>query len=363
MERRTQDIRSRIIVLFCCVAIGGICESVVAWGQTNENNSISIGTGTEDSLVIVSTTDTVEVKDLLADWNRLHPNIRVEYIHRTSLDVFDSVIECGPSSVCPDIAWSSAMDLQIKLVNDGYGQPYLSPELTAIPSWAVWRNQAFGITAEPIALVYNKTLVPPEDVPRTRADLIKLVTAKRDTYRGKIASYDPERSGSGFLFLTNDLLITADTWRLIRAFGQVGIKLYTYGHTVLDRIASGEHLIAYNMIASYALARAKDDPAIGVVMLRDYTMLMTRIAVIPKTAKHPAAAKLFLDYLLSADGQRQMARRSFGTVRLDLADEARNAAGDVTLRPIHVGPELLTYLDQAKRKTFFREWRRALDER
>jgi iron(III) transport system substrate-binding protein len=348
-----------VYFLFMAIAVLGV--STQAWTQTDGNNRLPIKA--DDSLFILSTSDASEVRDLLADWGRLHPDIRVTYVQRTSLDVYDGVVGCGADSICPDIAWSSAMDLQLKLVNDGYVQSYLTSELKDIPSWAVWRNQAFGTTAEPITLVYNKTLVPPEDVPNTRAALIKLLTDKRETYRGKIATYDPERSGAGFLFLTNDLLITTDTWRLARAFGQVGIKLYTYGHTILDRIASGEHLIGYNMIASYALARAKDDPAIGVVMLKDYTMLMTRIAVIPKTAKHPAEAKMFLDYLLSADGQSRLARRSFGTVRSDVADETRNAAGDVIFRPIRVGPELLTYLDQAKRKTFFKEWRRALDQK
>jgi iron(III) transport system substrate-binding protein len=32
-------------------------------------------------------------------------------------------------------------------------------------------------------------------------------------------------------------------------------------------------------------------------------------------------------------------------------------------RPIRVGPELLTYLDQAKRNRFLKEWRRALQTR
>jgi iron(III) transport system substrate-binding protein len=33
------------------------------------------------------------------------------------------------------------------------------------------------------------------------------------------------------------------------------------------------------------------------------------------------------------------------------------------VRPIRVGPELLTYLDQAKRNRFLKEWRRALQTR
>ena len=57
------------------------------------------------------------------------------------------------------------MDLQVKLVNDGYAQPYVSKEITHIPDWAVWKNEAYAITAEPIVIVYNKNLVAESDIP------------------------------------------------------------------------------------------------------------------------------------------------------------------------------------------------------
>ena len=48
-----------------------------------------------------------------------------------------------------------------------------------------------------------------------------------------------------------------------------------------NRISSGEHLIAYNMIGSYAIERAKEDKSIGIVFPADYITLMSRIAFIP----------------------------------------------------------------------------------
>ena len=328
-----------------------------------DRDRLSVGSGTEGAVRILSTSDTVEVKGLLGEWHRLHPDIRTDYIHQSSLEVYEDVVKCRDQGQCADVAWSSAMDLQVKLVNDGYAQAFSPSDPDRIPGWAIWRKQAFGITAEPIALVYNKQLVPPEDVPRTRADLLKLLTTKRSTYHGKVASYDAELSGTGFLFFSNDVQITPNTWNLIRGLGQAGVRLYTFSHTILDRVASGEHLLAYNMIASYALERAKDDPSIGVTLFTDYTALITRIAIIPKSALHPAEAALFMDFLLSRNGQEQLAARSFGTVRSDLPTGIRATVGEDTLRPIRVGPDLLAYLDQSKRKTFFREWRRALDGR
>jgi iron(III) transport system substrate-binding protein len=318
-----------------------------------------------EQLNIVSTTDVSEVADLLADFRARHPNIETVYSKANSNDIYNQIVDPSSSSAPPsDVIWSSAMDLQVKLVNDGYAQPYVSKEIAHIPDWAIWKDEAYAITAEPIVIVYNKNLVPESDIPRTRAELTDLLRKKPDIYRGKVASYDPEQSGSGFLFLTRDARVTKTTWDMVRAFGNAGIKLYSTTGTVLDRITSGEHLIAYNMIGSYAIERAKEDPSIGVVFPADYIILMSRIAFIPVAAQHPETAKLFLDYLLSERGQKFLLTRSVGPVRVGLGADGVIPADRIdAVTPIHIGPELLTYLDQSKRASFLKEWRRALQDR
>jgi iron(III) transport system substrate-binding protein len=318
-----------------------------------------------DQLNILSTTDVSEVSDLLADFRALHPELETVYSKVNSNDLYNRIVEPAASSeTSGDVIWSSAMDLQIKLVNDGYAQPYVSKEIAHIPAWAVWKDEAYAITAEPIVIVYNRRLVALSDMPRTRSELTDLLNQRPDTYRGKIASYDPEQSGTGFLFITRDVRITKTTWDLVRAFGGAGIKLYSTTGTVLDRIASGEHLIAYNMIGSYAIERAKEDASIGVIFPADYITLMSRIAFIPVAARHPDAAKLFLDYLLSERGQTFLLARSIGPVRLGLGEKGVIPADRTdAVKPIHIGPELLTYLDQSKRAAFLKEWRRALQDR
>jgi iron(III) transport system substrate-binding protein len=319
----------------------------------------------KEQLNIVSTTEDSEVAELLADFRARYPDIDTVYSKINSNDIYNQIVDPPASGAASgDIVWSSAMDLQIKLVNDGYAQPYVSKEIAHIPDWAIWKNEAYAITAEPIVIVYNKNIVAESDVPRTRTDLKNLLTRKPDAFRGKIASYDPEQSGTGFLFITRDARITRTTWDLVRAFGGAGIKLYSTTGTVLDRISSGEHLIAYNMIGSYAIERAKEDTSIGIVFPADYITLMSRIAFIPVTARHPEPAKLFLDYLLSERGQKFLLARSVGPVRLGLdADGVIPADRADAVKPIHIGPELLTYLDQSKRASFLKDWRRALQDR
>src|SRR5258708_11183826 len=113
-----------------------------------------------EQLNIVSTTDASEVADLLADFRANYPNIETVYSKMNSNDIYNHIADPPSSGTASgDLIWSSAMDLQIKLVNDGYAQPFVSGEIAHIPDWAIWKDEAYAITAEPIVIVYNKNLV------------------------------------------------------------------------------------------------------------------------------------------------------------------------------------------------------------
>ena len=245
---------------------------------------------------------------------------------------------------------------------------YLTAQASKLPAWANWKNEAFGTTFEPIVFVYNKRLLKADEVPQTHADLVKMLKANPTRYMGKLTSYDPERSGVGFNYITEDAVNNPGLWEMAKAFGSVKIKLYTSTGAMMERIQSGEHLIGYNMIGSYALARMKKDPSLGVVYPKDYTLVMARIAIIPKAAKHPNAAKVFLDYLLSARGQDILANHCMlFAIRSGVTGEATESNLEKllgkSLRPIHVGPGLLTYLDQTKRLDFLKKWQQAVTGR
>jgi len=149
------------------------------------------------------------------------------------------------------------MDLQVKLVNDGLMASYDSPEAKQLPQWAQYQKQAYGTTYEPLAIVYNKRLVPAGEVPQTRADLIKLLQTRADQFKGKVTTYDIEKSGVGFNYLTQDARVNPQvTWDLVKAMGATGPKLQSSTGAMMERISSGENLIGYNILGSYALSKA-----------------------------------------------------------------------------------------------------------
>lgn len=319
----------------------------------------------EGKVVVYSTTDSSAVQPMIKDFAALYPKIALEYDDMNSTEVYNRFVsEAAAGSGTADVLWSSAMDLQVKLANDGYAQEYASPEASHLPKWAVWRNEAFGTTYEPICFVYNKRLLKPDEIPQSHADLVKLLRAKPDRFRGKLTSYDPERSGLGFLLMTQDLKAEPNFWDAAKAYGSVGVKLYTSTGAMLERISSGEHLIGFDMIGSYAVQKSQRDKAIGVVEPKDYTLVMSRIALVPKAARHGSAARVFLDYLLSARGQAALAKASVYALRPEVQGDTTAAALEKALgkalKPIPVDASLLEYLDQSKRLAFLKQWQQAI---
>jgi iron(III) transport system substrate-binding protein len=315
----------------------------------------------ESAVTVLSTTDLAEVQDLLAGFRARYPGIRLDYEKGNSTAIYERVRgESDADAGTVDLVWSSAMDLQLKLVNDGYAQRYEAQALHALPDWAVWKNEAYGVTAEPIAIIYNKRLLSPAEAPSSHADLIHLLGDKAEAMPGRIATYDPERSSVGYLLLTQDVLVTDRTWSLIHAMALAGVRLYASSDEMIDSVARGDAVLAYNVIGSYALDRAHNAPALGVVLPADYTLVMSRVALIPRGAPHPSTARLFLDHLLSAAGQRALAAHAIGPVRGDALRGGMSLPLQEAARPIQLGLRLLAGLDEAKHAQFIRDWRTLL---
>lgn len=124
--------------------------------------------------------------------------------------------------------------------------------------------------------------------------------------------------------------------------------------------------MAYNVLGSYALARTRQNPDLAITIPQDYTLVMSRIAVITKTARNLSAAGQFVDFLLSRRGQQLIAGpASLYALRTDIEGEATaKTLQDTTngpLIPIRLGPELLVYLDRLKRQDFLARWQRTME--
>lgn len=314
----------------------------------------------EARLWIRGSTDIEAFEPVLRAFGARWPELAIRYEEITTNELYElAATACRGAAPAADLVISSSIDQQLKLANDGCAQSYGSVRTSGLPAWANWRDEVFGLTFEPAVIVYSRALVPPDEVPRSRFDLIDLLRRDDRRYAGRIATYDIEASGVGYLFAFADSQQATTFGRLVEALGRSDAVPTCCSAEIIDGVARGAFLLAYNMLGSYALARAEADPRIGVVAPADYTLILSRAALIPRAAARPDLAKRFLDFVLSEAGRRVLAEASL-IVSFGEADDdgpAVVSGGISTLRPIALSPALLVGLDRQKRALFLDAWR------
>lgn len=316
-----------------------------------EERLFEVGNPSE-TLTIVSTADLNVFSPLVEAFQARNPGIEVRYVTASSSELMKALYEEGAEF---DIAISSAMDLQTKLVNDGFAQRYVSTETGSLPEWAKWRDRLFAFTQEPAVLVYSRGAFEGLPQPTNRDELIALMRENPDRFDGRVGTYDIRESGAGYLFATQDSRQSESLWRMAEVMGRLDARLYCCSSQMIRDVADGKLALAYNVLGSYASAHLAGNPDLALLQFNDFTTVMLRTVLIPKTAPDPDLAGQFVDFLVSEEN-RSLIEELTGLPAIDPGVLQREAA----FRPIRLGPGLLVYLDQLKRRTFIRAWLNAM---
>jgi iron(III) transport system substrate-binding protein len=94
-----------------------------------------------------------------------------------------------------------------------------------LPDWAHWRHELFAISYEPVSIVYNTRRLAAARVPNTRRQLLELLRAPDAPLRGRVGSYDVQRSAVGYLFATQDAQLGSIAGALLAALGDNHVRL------------------------------------------------------------------------------------------------------------------------------------------
>lgn len=320
---------------------------------------------TGPELHVYSSLDERLAAPLIAGFQAENPDVSVRYEDLLTGEIFARIkAETDAGQPTADFAFSSAMDLQVKLVNDGYASAVTAPETAAWPRWANWRNTAYAMTFEPAVFVYHKPDFVGAPPPATRAEFLDWMRMGTGV-QGRIGTYDVERSGVGYLFLARDQEHFPDIWSVVRAMGAADVQQFSTSQDILERISDGRLAMGYNILGSYAADWAREHPDVGLVLPRDYTVVASRIGLVPRAARSPDLGARMLGFFLSRAGQTILAEElRLPAVSLEVSERNSARAMQETLggqlRPVPVSPGLLVYLDQAKRARLIARWNAAL---
>lgn len=95
--------------------------------------------GNTVKLRIIGSTDLAVMVPIIKRFQSRHGNVSIYYAQASTVDCYQEVI--SQSAAPYDLVISSSMDLQVKLVNDGYAQHHRSATTRQLPDFMRWKNK------------------------------------------------------------------------------------------------------------------------------------------------------------------------------------------------------------------------------
>ncbi|MCA0922741.1 ABC transporter substrate-binding protein [Pseudooceanicola nanhaiensis] len=323
---------------------------------TAQEATARFGAAQGTPFTVYSTTDIAILRPALEAFTAANPDLSIRYEQWGSNALYaEARKQCRDGAGPADVLFSSAVHQMVELVNSACAQRYSSPRTQALPETRRWRDELWGVTHEPVVTIYNRRLMPPGEAPRTRFELLDLMRRADPRYFGRVATYDIEASGLGYLLAFADSLEATTFGALLEGFARIDAVATCCSAEIIEGVAEGRYLIAYNVLGSYLQPQSTPglNATVGVILPEDYTLFLSRAYMIPRSAEKPEAAQRLLDYLLGPEG-REILRRSGLVFERDPDVQGLPESSE---RAVEIDPTLLIARDRQRRASFIAQWR------
>ena len=281
-----------ILVLILFLRMGSLAASETQDGHTAK---LIEGAKREGSLIWYTSTSIEDITRLFDAFNKKYPFIKSEFFNAGSARVFNRILnEARAGKVFFDLVAVRGVETQ-QLVKERFLQPYVSPESGAYPQgfkdakgyWVDYFD-AYNVIA------YNTKLVPKDQAPRSWEDLLL------PAWKSKIAMDDEMYSWYAAI---------AVAWgreraqRYMKALAKQEIQLRSGQTLIAQLMAAGEFHMGMALAHRIEKMKEQGAPVEWVSTLDPITVSLHPIGVAARAA-HANSAKLFVDFLLSREGQR-----------------------------------------------------------
>lgn len=257
----------------------------------------------EPVLVIYSTTDPEEFKLWQEGFNKKYPGVKIEYFTGRPGDIYTKITtEKSAGQRTADVVMIT-LPLQLRLLSDGLLEIYKTPEAAAYPS--IFKDPDGYWTAVillPMVQVYNTEKVSATELPKTIDDLV----APKWSGRTVIHDITLGTTGTEYLATLKEAMGEAK-WRSYIERLATNVKPMRHASVSggMSTVASGERHIGLSVYMHDFLSNKNRGAQVSILKVEGLPILTSVVpASLVKGVEHPVAAKLFIDFILSADGQK-----------------------------------------------------------
>lgn len=294
-------------------------------------------------LVLYTSQPDRDAAQTVAEFRKAHPGVEVEIFRSGTVEVMSRLAAeiAGGAPKADVLLVADAVSLEA-LKRDGRLLAYPEAKLDGFREGAFDKDRTyFGTKLITTGIAYNAAA---KLKPQSWKDLM------RPELKGQIAMPSPLYSGAAAIMLSAMAARGDLGWGFFEALKGADAQAVRGNGAVLKSVASGER--AYGVLVDFMAftAKQKGSPIEFVFPLEGAPAVTEPVAIL-KTTQNAAAAKAFVDFLLSDAGQKLAVAQGYIPAKAGIPNPSWLPAGtEIKLMPLDMGAILAT--TEADKKRF-----------
>ncbi len=292
-----------LLTMFLCLTFFAAFSDTTLAAQSEEERTAMLveGAKKEGKLVWYVTIRADEVVDILNKFKKKYPFIETEFYRSGDEAQLTKVLsEARAKKYSFDVLETTGIAGEIFKKNGLFGR-YLSPERKFFPEVSQDKDPAGYWTDYYVnynVIGYNSKLVSPSEVPKNYNDLLS------PKWKGKMGMDD-----KAFYWFANVLKIMGSEKNGIEYMKKLAgqnIQFRTGRNVIVDMLVAGEFAIGITTYNQRVEEKKAQGAPLGWVAIEPVVPEIHPIAI-SANAPHPNTARLFVDFMLSKEGQEILA--------------------------------------------------------
>jgi iron(III) transport system substrate-binding protein len=253
------------------------------------------------------------IGDLKTAFAKKHADIKVDFQSAGAGKLMAKIAaERESGKIMADVLWTSEVPDFYQMKAQGLLLPYLPTELKQILNPLPDYDGSFtAVRLGTLGIAYNTRLI--KEAPKTWTDV------QKPAFKGAYGIANPALSGTAYMSVA--VLSKAFGWGYFEALRANGAKMGKGSGQVVDDTASGD-LLASLAVDYITLDKVDKGATLALVYPPEMLVIPSPIAII-RNSPNVEAAKKFVDFVLSKDGQTIIANEGTLPVRGDVTVPAR----------------------------------------
>ncbi len=291
------------VLLLSCLTAG-----ILSGCGGSPSPASSANVSPQGSFTLYTSQPESDVQKLTEAFNKKYPNVKVNIFRSGTEEVVSKILtEKKMGSVKADallVADAATFD---SLKKQGILDSYESPEMKDLPPELVDKDHTYaGTKVIATGIIYNTSLV--KEIPKSFKDLTNPV------YKDMGIMPSPSYSGAAAYNLSLMTRTDGLGWKFYQEMKDNGMSVDKGNGGILKAVSEGTKGIG--IVVDYMAIRAKAKGApVEFVYPSEGVPIVTEPIGVVKNSSNEKLAKLFEDFILSADGQKATAEIGYTPVR------------------------------------------------